>query len=326
MAADDASGGATGVSVIAVVGLGDVGRALATGIQRVKGRSVVWGHDRDAERARQARREGAVDDLKWNLVDMVSGAGLVVVAEPLSEALQTIEAIADHVPARSVVVGCLEQMAPGLEAARRALPSGVHYVAMAVPPPAHAAGARPFEGADICLAPLPESSDASVATVANLVGALGARPFFIDPEEHDALVPAVRHVPRVLAAALRTVQAASPSAPDLRRLQGRAAAGEEWLGGEPGPDDEAMVRARAETLPWLDQLLASLQQWRAALAAPTTAPLGQLLEEARGAERAWHAPGDAPTGDIGPDLEQVNPLRDMLLGRGLGTRKAKDRQ
>ena len=59
-----------------------------------------------------------------------------------------------------------------------------------------------FVGATWCVSPSVTASEEAVRTVLGLVAAAGAEPFFIDPEEHDAYVAGVSHLPFVLSAAL----------------------------------------------------------------------------------------------------------------------------
>ena len=57
-----------------------------------------------------------------------------------------------------------------------------------------------FVGATWCVSPSVTASEEAVRTVLGLVAAAGAEPFFIDPDEHDAFVAGVSHLPFVLSA------------------------------------------------------------------------------------------------------------------------------
>jgi prephenate dehydrogenase len=93
-------------------------------------------------------------------------------------------------------------------AARGALGSRIaqfvpgHPIAGAEKSGAGAAGADLFKGKRVILTPLKENAADAVAKVQSLWEACGARVTRLDPDEHDAVLAAVSHLPHLLAYAL----------------------------------------------------------------------------------------------------------------------------
>ena len=61
-----------------------------------------------------------------------------------------------------------------------------------------------FDGIDYCITPSKSASKQSVETVVNIANLLGAKPFFLDPHEHDSYAAAMNYLPIVLSSAFVT--------------------------------------------------------------------------------------------------------------------------
>jgi prephenate dehydrogenase len=77
-----------------------------------------------------------------------------------------------------------------------------HPIAGAEKSGAGAASADLFRDKRVIMTPLPENSEATVKRVREAWAACGARITPMEPEEHDAVLAAVSHLPHVLAYAL----------------------------------------------------------------------------------------------------------------------------
>lgn len=306
--------------VIAVIGLGPVGLAVGTALARIRTDYRLVGHDRDHDRVKAALAAGAIDEGRWNLVAAVEDADLVFVAEPLAEAVETIGRIAPHVRAGALVTDTAPLMRPLLEAAR-ALPAGVSFVSgHPVFGGAAAADGGPFVGVTYCVVPAAGADEAAVRVLVDLIGAIGAEPYFIDAAEHDALAAAIDQLPHVAGAAMARLLGRSPSAADLARLVPPAMRATWFAGGRESADAAAAARVdAAATLAWLDGLIRELAEARDRLAAGDADALAAWLAEADDARTALAGPARAgqagAAGDPWAEVEAVNPLRSLLLGR-----------
>ena len=144
---------------------------------------------------------------------------------PVTAIKSTLEAIASTVRPGTVITDTASTKQQVLAWAEQILPPGVHFVGGHPITGADAAGiegasADLFRDKIYCLMPARTAGGASLETMTNLVQLVGARPFFLDPLEHDAFVAAVSHVPFLAATALVRMAAGSVSWPEIRRVAG----------------------------------------------------------------------------------------------------------
>lgn len=318
--------------VITVIGLGPVGLAIGQALTRIRTDYRLVGHDRDHDRVKAALAAGAIDEGRWNLVAAVEDADLVFITEPVALAVETIGRIAPHVRPGALVTDTAPVMRPLLEAAK-ALPEGVSFVSgHPVLGGAIQTDAGPFVGVTYGIVPAANADAAAVRVLVDLIGAIGAEPYFIDAAEHDALAAAVDQLPHLAGAALARVLGRSPSAADLARLMPPAMRATWFAAGRESADAAAAAGVDpAATLAWLDGLLRELTEARARIAAAAAGDDGDdsddgtltawltEADDARaalaGASRAARGGGEGAAGDPWAEVEAVNPLRSLLLGR-----------
>jgi prephenate dehydrogenase len=160
-----------------------------------------------------------------------------------------------------------------------------------------------FEGATWVLTPTSGTDAAAYAQVRQLVGAMGADVLALPPEDHDALVAVVSHVPHLTAATLMRLAATRGEA--QRALLRLAAGGFRDMtriaGGSPAIWPDICGENRAAIVDVLDDLLAALAEMREVVARGDRTGLLDLLEEARSART------NLPVG-VGPP-EDLRELR-----------------
>ncbi len=150
------------------------------------------------------------------------------------------------------------------------------------------ASADLFESKLFCLTPDTSTEDAAVHLAADLVEALGARPFFLDPLEHDGMAAAVSQLPQLLAAALMDVASRSPSWQDMRKLAGGQFYSSTLITEGSGRSVVAGLTANREhTMLWLDALTARLAEWRQALVDGEEEALAATIDEGLTAGEKW---------------------------------------
>ncbi len=258
---------------MAIIGLGLIGGSLGLALRRaqIPGLEVV-GHDVEPAVRGKARRLGAVDREASSPAEAVRGAGLVVLATPIMALPQVMEAIAPHLAAGAVVTDTASTKAIVMEWARRFLPRSVSFVG------GHPMAGKETQGIDhaqadlfreraYCICPDPEARPGAVGAVVAMAQAVGARPLFIDPQEHDAYVAAVSHVPLLAAVALFRMARESPAWADMAPL---AASGfrdmTRLASGDPHMSHDICLTNREAILHWLDRLTEELARLRALVA------------------------------------------------------------
>lgn len=263
---------------ITVVGTGCVGASVGLAIRNSKDADhlEIVGHDRDHGIARQAKKLGAFDQVSFNLDLALRGAQLVVIAVPLAEAREALQDVGGLLdPGSGVVVTDIGGLkVPSIAWAAQALPEGVHYVGGNAFLAPGAEGWEPLEGllsagielfrdAVYAIAPGDDVHPGAVRTVANLALTLGARPLYMAPAEHDAVLAMTTTVPALLGTALFEAISAIPGWAEVRRAAGRefATATAAASGDVPSLRMAGLLGCEA-TLLGLDATIAQLQAVR----------------------------------------------------------------
>jgi len=190
---------------LAVIGVGLIGGSFALALKQAGKVSHVVGVGRNRANLDLARERRIIDSTAPDVATAARDADVVFVATPVGQFPAIFGQLKDSkalitdggstkrdvvAVARTVLGARIAQFVPG------------HPVAGAEKSGAGAAAAELFRGRRVILTPLKENPPASVAQVQALWEACGARVTRLDPEEHDAVLAAVSHLPHLLAYAL----------------------------------------------------------------------------------------------------------------------------
>lgn len=304
----------------AVCGGGLIGTSLALAIAGAGGKVRV--HDRDAQVRADLRdviaaagRTGVAVLDEWS--EAAAGASLVVAAVPPPAVPGVIAAGSAVAQPDALLIDVAGVKASVVEALRAKVESdgdvmsrfvGSHPMAGSERSGPRAADAALFTAATWILTPTTETSDLSLAVASDLVRDLGARVLVLSPEEHDAIVGLVSHLPQLVASVLADVAA---EAVGSERDAVMAVAG-------PGFRDTTRIAA-SDTDLWLDiiagnraSVAAALSAFRdrleevlAAIDADDAERLGAILRRAGDARRRL-----VPKGVDEATRHLVVPLRD----------------
>jgi prephenate dehydrogenase len=244
---------------VTVVGLGAMGGSLARALAG-EGRSVT-GWSPDAAERRRALEAGVVRRAPDTLAEAVRESDLVVLAAPLGA---TCDLVADRA-LRSpgcVLTDVASLKVPVRDAVRRAGLSarwaGSHPMAGTEASGFEASRTDLYRDARVWLVAEPEAGDLG-DRLHSFWSGLGARPAFIDAEEHDRLMARVSHLPQLASNALARVLADAgvspsslgPGGREVTRLAGSNPAIWRDILAHAGPDLGSALRAlavEAETL------------------------------------------------------------------------------
>lgn len=257
---------------ITIIGLGLIGSSIGMALRDARKRDVeLIGYDADSKVQDAAKKMGAVDQTEWNLDNAVSGSDIVVVATPASAIPDVFEAISPYLKDGATVTDTASTKRAVLDWAVELLPRHVGFVGGNPLTGAGLNGQRDasemlFHGERYAIVSAPTTHQSSVANVVSLVEDLGAKPFFLDRDEHDSFMAAVSGLPTVLSAALMSATAQSPSWGEISRFVGmdfNAMTG-------PSGNDPALNHSMCVTNPdmlthWVDQLIVELQGIRSAI-------------------------------------------------------------
>lgn len=212
-----------GLGRVAIIGVGLIGGSLGLAWRRGAAAEVV-GADADPGALDRALAVGAIDRSAPNLEAAVGGADLVVLATPVEATLALAPRVAAAVRPGATVTDVASTKRRVVAAYEQALGGRAGFVGghpMAGSDQAGVGGADPFlfQNAAYLVTPTGRTPAAALAQVEAAVRALGALPYRMTPDEHDAVAALVSHLPQVVAMALvLTLVAAEPEHPDVFRL------------------------------------------------------------------------------------------------------------
>ncbi|MBK5289578.1 MAG: prephenate dehydrogenase [Acidimicrobiia bacterium] len=275
---------------VALLGTGLIGGSI--GLALTASGMTVRGFDADAERAERARELGAIATVAGSIAEAVDGADVVIVAVPVGKVAAVVVDALDA-GARAVTdVGSVK--AAVIDAVRTARPElssryvGGHPMAGSEQDGLDGADADLFAGATWVLTPTTDTDPAAHTSIRGVIGRLGAEVIEIPPEQHDALVAVVSHVPQLAATTLMNVAVESD---DQHALMMRLAAGgfrdmTRIAAGHPGIWPDICVANRDAILEALDAYRGSLDGVRALVASGDGDGLLDVLDRGRRARRS----------------------------------------
>jgi prephenate dehydrogenase len=269
-----------------VVGTGLIGASIGLGL-----RGLGWhvtGSDIDPAVAAAAHARGAIDRVGED-----PDAAVVFVATPLGPVVDVARAVLARPGRRAdqVVTDVAGVKAPVVGAVDAAAFVGGHPMAGSEQLGVAGARADLFAGATWVLTPTGVTDAGAFARLRQVVSSLGAEVLALTPEQHDALVAMVSHVPHLTAAALMNLaDAAAERHGALTRL---AAGGFRDMtrvaAGHPAIWPDVCAENATAIVATLDDLIESLVSMRRRVSAGDRSGLYDELERAAHARRALPA-------------------------------------
>jgi prephenate dehydrogenase len=308
---------------IAIIGLGLIGGSIALAVKEagLKQPIEIAGTARSRDTLNKARKMGAIDVGERTAAEAVRGARLVIVASPVLAFPSIFEEIAPELEADAVVTDAASTKANVMRWAKELLPETVHFVGghpMAGKEQqgiAHAEAGL-FRDKPWVITPSIDAPEGAVQTVIGLVQACGARPLFMDADEHDSYVAAISHLPLALASALFLVAHGSAAWPELASLASSGFRDTTRLAsGSPEMAHDIMLSNRENVTHWIDRVQQQLSDLRHAIEESDSAKINEFFARAQ-LERDNFMINGAPTRTTGEPLPKIS-LSDWLMGTRL---------
>ncbi|HVL04176.1 MAG TPA: prephenate dehydrogenase/arogenate dehydrogenase family protein [Acidimicrobiales bacterium] len=282
-----------------VVGTGLIGGSIGLAL-RSRGWHVT-GRDRDPARTEAALARGAIDavgdDAEAEVTFVATPVGAV--ATEAAAALKGGGVVTDVGGVKSSIVATVDD--PRFV--------GGHPMAGSEQDGVEAADPYLFSGAVWVLTPVTATDSRAHSLVRSVVTSLGAEVLELSPEDHDALVAVVSHVPHLAAAALMGLAAERATAHSalLRLAAGGFRDMTRVAGGDPGIWPDICTENAPAIVELLSALEADLAAMRRRVAGDDRAGILEALHRARTAR--MHLPGQV----AGP--EAMAELRVPVLDR-----------
>lgn len=297
---------------VGILGLGLIGTSLGLAIKRTPGAPRVHGHDVNGEALRRASKAGAIDKACTSPAELCKGSDAVVLATPVGSILELLPEIAPHLASDTLVTDTGGTKVRIVSAAHKALadPSrfvGGHPMAGRLTAGVAEPSADLYRGALYCLTVSPSTAPWAIDAAVQLVESLGAEPFFIDADEHDALLAGISHLPYLASVALVNAVTSQQSWAEMASL---AAGGFRTVSSLVDADERMWAQVaetnRENIALQLDRLIESLARLRG-LVRSADPNLLTDLRRARSYYRAWRY-GAEPRLEGGPIPEASPPL------------------
>jgi prephenate dehydrogenase len=290
---------------LGVIGCGLMGGSFALALRRAGLVKRVVGYSKSPSTTDKARRMGVIDQAAESALLAVSGSDIVLMAVPVAASEATFRAILPLIEPGVLLMDVGSTKRDVVDAAIRTLkdrlPNFVpaHPIAGKEVAGIEHAEASLYEGQQVILTPLPQTSPELVQKATDVWASIGSQVLRMTPENHDAAFAAVSHLPHLLAFAYVNGVARQPAGPDFLSLAG------------PGFRDFTRIAAGDPAL-WRDVLVANrdelgkqLQHFRQALEAMeyvmksgNSEALEELIRAASTARSGW-TPATTK-GDAGP--------------------------
>ncbi len=319
---------------ITIVGLGFIGGSIGLALHQAEAEFEVVGHDREHAVARQAKKIGAVDKTDWNLVSACEDADLIVIAIPVGGIKDTLAAIGLYLKPGCLITDTASIKTPVIEWAEEILPEEVNFVGgdpivanAGTAEGIDAASADLFSGAVYCLTPAAGAAPDAVRLASDFAYLLGAKPYFLDPLEHDGLMAGVDHLPFVLSTALLSVTTESASWREMRRLAGGAFENAtRFASADPTTYRDACLVNRENIVRWIDDCSGKLDELKETILAGDAEELERVFEEAMIARQKWlKAREEGNWEGQSPEMPTMTGFMGQLFGLGrLGRKKKQD--
>lgn len=323
---------------ITIVGTGFIGGSIGLALHQTEADFEIVGHDREHGAARKAQKIGAVDRVNWNLVSACEGADLIVIATPVGAIKDTLTAVGPYLKPGCLITDTASIKAQVMEWAEEILPKEVNFVggdpivgdvgATGAGHPSggiDAARADLFSGAIYCLMPSAGAASDAVRLASDFVRLLGAKPYFLDPLEHDGLMAGIDHLPFVLSAALLGITTESASWKEMYKLAGGAfESATRFVSADPTTYRDACLVNSENIVRWIDTCSRRLGELRETILAGDTEKLEQIFEEALVARQKWLRAREEGSWEVqqSPEIPTATSFVGQLFGLGgLGKRR-----
>lgn len=279
---------------ITIVGLGLIGTSIGLALRREKQDEFdIIGHDRNYSQARNVRKKGAVNKLDWNLINACEQADLIIIATPLEGVRETLELAADYLKDGCVIMDMANLKGPVMGWAEEYLPDSVSFIGtdpIVSPDGQGVEAATPdlFQDALWCVSPAPNATPEAVKLVSDMIYLLGAKPYFLDPFEHDGLVAGVEHLPLMLSSALLRMTFGAATWKELRKVTSAPYESATQL---PSTDAsfyrDVFLYNRDNVIRWLDLYVDELRSFRKLVADGDAEALSEVFDKAVDARILW---------------------------------------
>jgi prephenate dehydrogenase len=299
---------------LGIIGCGLMGGSFALALKRAGLVKQVVGYSKSPSTTEKAKRLGVIDVVAESALQAVSGSDIVLIAVPVAASEITFRAICHLVEPHVLVMDVGSTKTDVVEAARRALKDRVLSFV-----PAHPIAGREVSGvahADaslytdhrVILTPLPENPPELVEKATAVWSAIGARVSEMTPQQHDAALAAVSHLPHLLAFAFLSGVAQQPEGSTFLSMAGPGFRDFSRIGAsEPTVWRDILLSNQAELSRQLHNFRQALDMFESSMKSGDAEALEALIRDASNIRAGWRL--DTASHPPAPPDVLFNPTR-----------------
>ncbi|MBM3705742.1 MAG: prephenate dehydrogenase [Actinobacteria bacterium] len=188
---------------VSVIGLGLIGGSLALSLKEISAEINVTGFDTIADAMSIAKYRNIIDKIAENYADAVKDADLVIIATPISNIIQVVDSIKNHLKKGAIVTDVGSAKVNIVNEVNRLLPEDVIFIGghpMAGSENEGVLSARPdlFKNAFYVLTPTGNTKSEALISLHMLLSRIGSKVISLSPKEHDEIVSLISHLPHIL--------------------------------------------------------------------------------------------------------------------------------
>ncbi|MDO4706570.1 prephenate dehydrogenase/arogenate dehydrogenase family protein [Allofranklinella schreckenbergeri] len=279
---------------LGLIGCGLMGGSLALALKKEGLVKKVVGYSKSPTTTTLARQLGVIDTEASSAIQACAGADLIVLAVPVAASGEMFKTIRQFVHPHVLTMDVGSTKSDVVLAAEKHLGWGAQYFVPAHPITGKErsgvdhADAMLYYGAKVVLTPTPATDLDHVQRAQELWTALGSDVRIMSPQEHDAALAAVSHLPHLLAFAYVNSLLGQPHSDSLLRLAGpgfrdftRIAASDSALW------RDVLLANRTEITGQLRHMVLAIQEFQRALHSEDAEALEQLIQKASQARNDW---------------------------------------
>ena len=279
---------------LGVIGCGLMGGSFALALKRAGLVKRVIGYSKSPSTTERAKKLGVIDVAAESALLAVSGSDIVLIAVPVAATETTFKAIRHLVEPNVLVMDVGSTKRDVVDTARRVLRERIvsfvpaHPIAGKESAGVQHADAALYEGRQVILTPLPQTSPVMVQRATDVWSAIGSQVLKMTAENHDAAFAAVSHLPHLLAFAYFNAIANQSAGRDYLSLAGpgfrdftRIAAS------DPSIWRDILMANREEVLQQMQRFRQSLESFETALRAGNTQATEDLIRSASDGRANW---------------------------------------
>lgn len=318
---------------LTIIGLGRLGTSIGLALKKTGAELEIVGNDKSREALNAAQKAGAIDKAEWNLFNAVDNSGLIVLSMPLAGVIENINLLKDDIAPGVIVTDTASVKMPVLQASKVFKP-GVHFIGgdpvfrptLDGLMPGSTASADLFQNAVYCLTPTFTTDPDAVQVLTGFVSMLGAKPLYLDPEEHDGLAAGAQHLATVMESVLLKTTTASSGWRELNKFAGADFYSATDLATRQADSTAQIMLSQREPLQrWIDIYAAGLRDLKQLLIQNDAAALEKWLKTAQTEREQWLSDkvGDTSTAT---DFSEVRSSALRMFVGGLATRIGGDKK